>query len=489
MISKIRLLASAALFWLLLPMASAQSPQAKVMPLGDSITRGTNDIGHPNNIDIPGGYRRELGVRLGNAGFPYDFVGEKNDNPAPGMDPEHNGNNGYTTEDILDKLSAWLAVDPDVVLLKAGTNDILQDVSVSDAAENLSELIEAITTNAPHRRLYVSTILPITQSWRVNGVIKPPEYLNGNANAYNTQVRNLVQTHAGLGRNVTLVDMNADIVLTGPTPQENFYQPGDGVHPGQAGYNQMGAIWFNAINARGGLFEPPPEGTPAAPTGLSAVIRSATRIDLKWTDAAVDETGFQIVRKTGSDGAWEQIATPVADSVSAVVQDLATGSDTYAFAIRAGNASGWSAWSQITTGTLPATPVSYSTWRDTQPGFPVLPAEDREPAADPNSDGVPNLLAYALAFDPLVFPPAGSLPVLIAGETAEFSFHYRRSKSAKVSCEVQISGSLEAGSWQTVDDSEASYEDIPGDDTAEDVTLPLPTGEDACFARLRVVLD
>ncbi|RYD44435.1 MAG: hypothetical protein EOP85_09480, partial [Verrucomicrobiaceae bacterium] len=64
---KLPLLASAVVSWILLAAASAQSPQAKVMPLGDSITRGTNDINYPNG-SIPGGYRKELGILLGNAG-------------------------------------------------------------------------------------------------------------------------------------------------------------------------------------------------------------------------------------------------------------------------------------------------------------------------------------------------------------------------------------------------------------------------------------
>ncbi len=465
-------------------LARAQSPVAKVMPLGDSITRGTNDINYPNG-SIPGGYRRELGIRLGNGGYLYDFVGEKSDNAAPGMDPHHNGNDGYRTDQILANLSTWLAVNPDVVLLKAGTNDILQDKPVATTLTNLESLITAITNGAPHRRLYVSTLLPITQDW--NG--KTAAYLNGNANTYNTGVRDLVQTHVSQGRNVTLVDMNTSIVLTGNTPAENFYQPGDGIHPGQAGYNQMGGIWFSAIDARGGLFEPPPAGAPAAPTGFSAVIRSGSRIDLRWTDAANDETGFQIVRRTGAGGVWQEIATPAADSVTATIQGLDTGANAYSFAIRAVNASGNSAWSPIVTGAPAAAPVDYSSWRDAQPGFPALPAGERSPSADPNSDGVSNLLAYALAVDPLEFPAPGTLPALVPGENPRFSFRYRRSKSATATCEVQISGNLESAGWQIVDDSEAVYEDIPGDDTAEHVTVPLPASGDTCFARLRVILD
>jgi hypothetical protein len=36
-------------------------------------------------------------------------------------------------------------------------------------------------------------------------------------------------------RKVFLVEMNGGIVVTNPNPLLNFYQPGDGIHPGQAG--------------------------------------------------------------------------------------------------------------------------------------------------------------------------------------------------------------------------------------------------------------
>lgn len=221
---------------------------AKIMPLGDSITRGTNDINSPNG-SIPGGYRRGLGERLANAGHTFDFVGNRSDNAYPGMDPDHNGNNGFRTDQILANLTNWLAVDPDIVLLHAGSNDILQDIPVATAISHLNSLVNTITASDSARRLYVATIIPITQNWK--GLTAA--YLNGNANTYNTQLRNLVQQYANQGRKVFLVEMNGSIVLTDPNPALHFYQPGDGVHPGQAGYNQMGAIWFNAINTGGAL--------------------------------------------------------------------------------------------------------------------------------------------------------------------------------------------------------------------------------------------
>ena len=310
------------------------------MPLGDSITRGTNDINYPNG-DIPGGYRRNLGVLLSNGGFAYDFVGSKNDNAAAGMDPDHNGTNGIRTDQVLANLSTWMAVQPDTVLMMLGTNDILQGVPVATAASNLSSLINQITSGFPKRRLYVSTVLPISgKDW--NG--QTAAQLNANANSYNVQVRNLVQQYRNSGRNVTLVDMNATLVYTNSNPANNVFQPGDGVHPGQAGYNQMGGIWYNSITAGGSLLDPP-SGIPTAPNSLTASAVSASQVNLTWNDAASNETGFKVYQQTGSQSAWVQIATLTANTTSLAVSGLATGSTNYYFAVSASNAAGESALS------------------------------------------------------------------------------------------------------------------------------------------------
>jgi lysophospholipase L1-like esterase len=371
--------ASSVLFFLL-PLPSLPAQPVKVMPLGDSITRGTNDINFPNG-SIPGGYRRDLGIRLTNAGLVHDFVGENSDNAAAGMDPDHNGNNGFRTDEILANLPTWLAVMPEVVLLMAGTNDILQDVSVATAAGNLSALIDAITSDAPQRRLHVATLIPITQDWEGNTAA----YLNANAEAYNTQVRALVQQYANAGRRVSLVDMNARIVLAGSVPAEDFYQPGDGIHPGQAGYDQMAAIWFDEVVA-----------------------------------------------------AW---------------------------------------------------PVSYQTWAAAQAGLQALPLQERLPAADPNQDGISNLMAYALALDPLAFPPADALPVVIPDEDGTPFFQYQRSRKAMADFQVFTSPDLLPESWQPHDFSGASGEIVTGNATLEKFLLPFPGGAGSGFARLRVLTD
>jgi hypothetical protein len=64
----------------------------KIMPLGDSITDG---VGSSSGA---GGYRDDLYQLLTNNGVSFDFVGSINDGVSP--DPDHEGHDGATAEDI-----------------------------------------------------------------------------------------------------------------------------------------------------------------------------------------------------------------------------------------------------------------------------------------------------------------------------------------------------------------------------------------------------
>lgn len=351
----------------------------RIMPLGDSITRGTNDTNYPNG-DIPGGYRRELGVRLANAAVDFDFVGAKSDNAAPGMDPDHNGNNGFRTDELLSILPGLLVVDPDVVLLMAGTNDVLQAVPTTTAVNHLENLIRQITGDDPDRRLYVATLPPITQSW--NG--QSATQLSAKVNLYNEEVRSLVASQTSQGRKVHLVDMNAMIVLTGETPAGNFFQPGDGLHPGQAGYDQLGNLWFEAITADGPLLDPPAQGLPARPLNLAVSVVSPSRINLTWTDSAENETGYRVFSRRLSSGVWQEIALLPSNSQGHVVTGLANGLESYGFAVAAVNANGSSPWSQVVFSPAPEDrahlkPATASSVFNNSPNYSAAKGNDGRP--------------------------------------------------------------------------------------------------------------
>jgi len=96
------------------------------------------------------------------------------------------------------------------------------------------------------------------------------------------------------------------------------------------------------------------------PRYLGAYTVSLTQINLAWWDAATNETGFKIERKTGSTGAWAQIATVGANVVSYSNTGLAA-STAYYYRVRAYNGSGNSAYSnEASATTLPTVPAAPS---------------------------------------------------------------------------------------------------------------------------------
>jgi hypothetical protein len=92
---------------------------------------------------------------------------------------------------------------------------------------------------------------------------------------------------------------------------------------------------------------------PAAPSGLSADAISAPQLDLSWMDNSSGESGFKIERKTGSSGAYSQIATTIADETTysdTSVNELTT----YCYRVRAYNQAGNSEYSNESTATTPS---------------------------------------------------------------------------------------------------------------------------------------
>ncbi len=322
------------------PLAGAQP--VKVMPIGDSITFGA---WNPFAVrsDVPGGYRRQLAVLLTASGHSFDYVGHRSDNPAPGMDPDHNGNSGWRTDQMLSSLCDWLVKDPDVVLLKAGTNDVLQQRPVPDALRDLENLIVKILMSRPDRRVFVATLIPIRSNW--GGI--PEAVHTANADAYNEGVREAVTRLSGEGFNVSLVDMDARVVLTHEVPAKRFFQPGDGVHPGQAGYDQLGELWHAAIIDAGGLAISPQTGVPAKRTGLGAAVASPSGISLSWTSPPSDEEAQEVWCRELSSAAWRKIAILPPGVSGHTAIGLATAGRSYRFAINAVNPNGSSGWSNL----------------------------------------------------------------------------------------------------------------------------------------------
>ena len=89
--------------------------------------------------------------------------------------------------------------------------------------------------------------------------------------------------------------------------------------------------------------------TPAAPTNLVATAISRSQINLSWTDNATNESGFQIERCKGATCTnFTQIAT-VGPNVTTFQNTGLTANTSYRYRVRAYNAYGTSAYSNIVT--------------------------------------------------------------------------------------------------------------------------------------------
>jgi lysophospholipase L1-like esterase len=228
------------------PAVAESNGGVRVMPLGDSITEGTQ---------VPGGYRIGLWQRLAAAGYRTDFVGSQFNGPGNLGDHDHEGHPGWRIDQIDANITGWLrTTTPRTVLLHIGTNDVLQNSNVAGAPNRLSTLIDHITTTAPAADVFVASIIPISNAGQESA-----------ARTFNAAIPGIVQSKVNAGKRVHFVDMHAAL---------NTGDLIDGVHPTAGGYDKMAATWYNALRAVPGSIGDP--GTPpSTPSGTGTALVSA----------------------------------------------------------------------------------------------------------------------------------------------------------------------------------------------------------------------
>ncbi|MCX5069446.1 ricin-type beta-trefoil lectin domain protein [Micromonospora lupini] len=204
----------------------------RVMPLGDSITEGTQ---------VPGGYRIGLWQRLATNRYTVDLVGSQFNGPASLGDHDHQGHPGWRIDQIDANIVGWLNTQrPQTVLLHIGTNDILQNYNVSTAPNRLSTLIDKITATVPTAEVFVAQIIPISNSGQ-----------DAAARTFNAAIPGIVQSKVNAGKRVHVVDMHSALTTADLI---------DGVHPTAGGYDKMAARWYSALQSVPGSIGNPGSG-------------------------------------------------------------------------------------------------------------------------------------------------------------------------------------------------------------------------------------
>jgi len=185
-------------------------------------------------------------------------------------------------------------------------------------------------------------------------------------------------------------------------------------------------------------------GAPLPPTNLVATANSSTQITLTWTDASLDETGFRVQRSLFLDSGFEEIGTTGANT-GTFTDTTAVAGTLYHYRVSA-----YSSGGESSPATASATALSaLQNWRLSYFGT----TENAGTAADDydfDTDGIANLIEYALGTDPLTATPADKVPT--SSIEADGANDYlilsvpRTAIQPGVTYQVQVGGDLAAWS-------------------------------------------
>ena len=216
--------------------------KTRIMPLGDSITKGIRAASCPNN-PIPDneqiGYRAKLYQDLVDNGYVIDFVGNQINGKSaipPIGDPDHQGIGGFKASDVEANITAYLTANPaDIILLHIGTNNINiddPDDTITDIQEILGLIDNWENTNNP-----VTVLLSTIIDRSTKAICDPqPIFANPKVTDLNTRINTTVANRKGTD-DIILVDQHRVV-----NAQEDLSE--DGVHPNEGGYNKMADEWF-----------------------------------------------------------------------------------------------------------------------------------------------------------------------------------------------------------------------------------------------------
>ena len=192
----------------------------KVLPLGDSMTYG---LGMPQY----GGYRIRLYHQLLAAGIQIDYVGSIASGPSNLPDQSHDGHNGWTVEELDAEMGGWLnSYQPDVILLMAGTNDILRGQPSPEG--DLATLIDHLFVYRPNATVVVASIAPLANPT-----------LNAKVASFNATIPAIVTQRFQAGRKIYFANVNGALTVSDLTS--------DAIHLNAAGYDKMADVWLATL--------------------------------------------------------------------------------------------------------------------------------------------------------------------------------------------------------------------------------------------------
>ena len=235
-------------------LVSAAGAVNKIMPLGDSITRGWPSGVIPDSEEYYISYRKALWDDLIAAGYDIDFVGSLNSGSAVfgATEPaDHEGHGGWRDDHILNgkpddpgagKLADWLAEErPHIVMLHIGINGL--DSNPDDVKAILDEIDTFESDNSVTIWVVLARIINLNCITDVPSCPESVTVMN-----FNTNVANMAQDRILTGDKILIVDMEygagIDYHLSTDDPAGDMWNSG---HPFKTGYAKMANVWFSAL--------------------------------------------------------------------------------------------------------------------------------------------------------------------------------------------------------------------------------------------------
>lgn len=218
----------------------------KVMPLGDSITKGEGDR---DNGYVDGkttsyeGYRRPLWDLAAADGKHMQFVGTMSDGSAQFAHKSHEGHSGWYSRDFIEgrdrlndppgnesgSLDVWLAANQaDIILFMLGANDVVR-ADLPTSRNYFRQILDKIYAAKPNAMVLVGTVTYASDESR-----------NGQIDGLNQMLQEYVAADAGKGKHVMLVDTKSSITKA---------DLNDGPHPSAGGYKKLAAAWYAPLRS------------------------------------------------------------------------------------------------------------------------------------------------------------------------------------------------------------------------------------------------
>jgi Concanavalin A-like lectin/glucanases superfamily/Bacterial Ig-like domain (group 1)/IPT/TIG domain/Fibronectin type III domain len=166
-----------------------------------------------------------------------------------------------------------------------------------------------------------------------------------------------------------------------------------------------------------------PPSALSPPTGLSATGVTTTRVDLTWTDTSASETGFRIERSSGG-GPYLVLGSVPMDATS-FPDTSGAPSTAYSYRVRAVDASGGSAPSNVALGVTLASPAAPSPLTATPVDAGRIDLLWTDTSPDETGFRVERSLAGAGAFVPVTTVGAGVTAHMDTGLLEGTSYDYR----------------------------------------------------------------